>query len=449
MQDKLTMKVLVVGSGGREHALCWKLSKSPKVSEVLCAPGNPGTAQVARNVDVAPGDTEGLLALASTEAVALVVIGPEDPLVGGLADRLREAGIPVFGPGADGAQLEGSKIFSKSFLDRYRIPTAAARQFDRSGAAKSYLEGCTTWPQVVKADGLAAGKGVYVCADVAEGLSAINVIMEECRHGDAGARVLIEEFMDGEEASVFAVTDGKTILIMEAVQDHKQVGDGDQGPNTGGMGVHSPVDVLNERLHKQIEQRVLVQTLHGLRQEGIDYRGVLFVGLMLTDSGPRVVEYNVRFGDPECQALMMRLEGDLFPILLAAANGDLASIDPPNWDRRAVIGVVAAAKGYPGTTQSGDRIHGLEEADAVDDAMVFHAGTRAEGNQIHTSGGRVLCVTALGADKEEARLRAYEAYDLLEWDGKFCRRDIGSRAEARAALQAAAEIKMELLRERD
>ena len=435
------MKVLVVGSGGREHALCWKLSQSPKVSEVLCAPGNPGTAQVARNVEVAAGDTEGLLALARTEAVALVVIGPEDPLVDGLAERLREAGIPAFGPGADGAQLEGSKIFSKSFLDRHRIPTAAARQFDRSGAAKSYLEGCTTWPQ--------AGKGVYVCADVEEGLSAINVIMEECRHGNAGARVLIEEFMEGEEASVFAVTDGKTILIMEAVQDHKQVGDGDQGPNTGGMGVHSPVDALNERLHKQIEQRILVQTLHGLRQEGIDYRGVLFVGLMLTDSGPRVVEYNVRFGDPECQALMMRLEGDLFPILLAAANGDLASIDPPHWDKRAVIGVVAAAKGYPGPTQSGDKIHGLEEASAVEDAMVFHAGTRAEGGEIHTCGGRVLCVTALGADKEEARTRAYSAYDLLEWDGKFCRRDIGTRAEARAAVQAASDIELELLGERD
>ena len=443
------MKVLVVGSGGREHALCWKLAQSPKVSEVLCAPGNPGTALVARNVDVAVGDLQGLVALAQGEDVALVVIGPEDPLVAGLADRMREADIPTFGPGANGSQLEGSKIFAKSFLERYRIPTAAARPFDRSGAAKSYLESCGTWPLVVKAEGLAGGKGVFVCANVQEGLSAVNAIMEECRYGKAGDRVLIEEFMEGEEASVFAITDGKTILIMEAVQDHKQVGEGDQGPNTGGMGVHSPVDALNERLYKQIEQRVLVQTLHGLRQEGMDYRGVLFVGLMLTDSGPRVVEYNVRFGDPECQALMLRLKGDLFTVLLAAANGDLASIDPPHWDPRPVVGVVAAAKGYPGTAQTGDLIRGLEEASAVEDAMVFHAGTRAVESGIQTSGGRVLCVTALGADKEEARERAYSTYDLIEWDGKFCRRDIGTRNEARAAVQAAAKIEMELLGERD
>ncbi len=429
------MKVLVVGSGGREHALCWKLAQSPKVSEVLCAPGNPGTAQVARNVNVSAGDAQGLLALAQSEGVALVVIGPEDPLVDGLADRLRAADIPTFGPGAAGAQLEGSKVFSKSFLERHRIPTAGARQFDRSGAAKSYLKSCSTWPQVVKADGLAAGKGVYVCADVAAGLAAVNAIMEECRHGKAGDRLLVEEFMEGEEASVFAITDGTTILILEAVQDHKQVGEGDQGPNTGGMGVHSPVEALNARLYKQIEQRVLVQTMHGLRQEGIDYRGVLFVGLMLTDSGPRVVEYNVRFGDPECQALMLRMKGDLFPILLAAARGDLASIDPPHWDQRPVIGVVAAAKGYPGATQTGDLIHGLEAADGVENAMVFHAGTRSDDGQIKTSGGRVLCVTALGADKEDARQRAYATYDLVQWDGKFCRRDIGTRAAARAEFE--------------
>ncbi len=443
------MKVLVLGSGGREHALCWKLAQSKKVSEVICAPGNPGTAQVARRVPLNLNDSAAVVGLAQAEGVALVVIGPEDPLVAGLADDLRAAQIPTFGPGQVGAQLEGSKVFAKAFLERHRIPTAASRQFDRSGAAMGYLEGCTTWPQVVKADGLAAGKGVYVCANETEGRAAVTAIMEEERHGKAGHRVLIEEFMAGEEASVFAVTDGKTILILEAVQDHKQVHEGDEGPNTGGMGVHSPVEILNKRLHKQIEQRILLQTLHGLRQEGIEYRGVLFVGLMLTDSGPRVVEYNVRFGDPECQALMMRLKGDLFGILLAAAEGDLSRIEPPQWDSRAAIGVVAAAHGYPGTPQKGDPITGLEAIDGASDTQVFIAGAEEIDGQLYTQGGRVLCVTSLGADKEEARARAYSAYDQIEWNGKFCRRDIGIRAQARAERGADTEVPVELSRGRE
>ncbi len=423
------LKVLVVGGGGREHSLVWKLAQSPQVLEVVCAPGNAGTLgiQNARNVDVAAGDVAGLVALAQEEQPGLVLVGPEDPLCAGLADRLRTAGFAVFGPGADGARLEGSKTFSKEFLGRYRIPTAAARQFDRSGLAKAHLDSCSTWPQVVKADGLAAGKGVYVCQDLAQGRAAVDAIMEEGRHGKAGERILIEEFMQGEEASVFAITDGATILILEPVQDHKQVGDGDAGPNTGGMGVYSPVAILNRRLHKQIEQRILIPTVHGLRQEGIEFRGVLFVGLMLTDSGPRVVEYNVRFGDPECQALVRRMQSDLFPILLAAAEGRLETIEPPTWDGRAVVGVVGASEGYPGEVRSGDRITGLDAAEEEREVVVFQAGTRSEGPDLVTAGGRVVCVTALGSDLGEARTRAYAAYDLIDWDGKFCRRDIGAR----------------------
>ena len=425
------MKVLVVGSGGREHALCWKLARSKQVDEVVCAPGNAGIEDVARCVPTAANALDGIVALAEDLRPGLVVVGPEDPLCEGLADRLRAKDFPVFGPGADGAQLEGSKAFSKDFLERHRIPTAPARAFDRSGLAKGYLESVTTWPQVIKADGLAAGKGVYVCADLAEAKAAVDAVMEEGRHGKAGLRILVEEFLPGEEASVFAITDGRTLLVLEPVQDHKQVGEGDTGPNTGGMGVYSPVASLNKRLHKQIEQRVLIPTVHGLRQEGIDFRGVLFLGLMLTDSGPRVIEYNVRFGDPECQALMRRLDSDLLPILLAAAEGRLEDIDPPQWDGRSVVGVVAAAEGYPGSYRKGDVISGLEKAGEVEDTVVFHAGTKIDGPDVVTNGGRVLCVTSMGADTEAARERAYEAYEQIRWDGKFCRADIGRREAAR------------------
>ena len=421
------MKIMVLGSGGREHALCWKIARSPLVSEVLCAPGNCGTDEVARNLDLDPCDRSAVVSAARREGVALVVIGPEDPLVAGVADALREAGVAVFGPGQDGARLEGSKVYSKDFLEKHRIPTAQSRSFDRSGQAKGYLESVTEWPQVVKADGLAAGKGVYVVQDLEEGRAAVDAIMEERRHGSSGEQILIEEFLVGEEASVFAVTDGDTIAILETVQDHKQVGEGDTGPNTGGMGVYSPVASLNARMHKQIEQRVLVPTVHALRQEGIAYKGVLFVGLMLTDGGPRVIEYNVRFGDPECQALVRRMKSDLVPLLMAAAKGELEDLDPPEWERDAVVGVVGAAAGYPGSPQRGDLIEGLEVAGQVDGTVIFQGGTRAKGQGIVTHGGRVLCVTSTGSDLEQARTRAYDAYDRIRWDGKFCRRDIGAR----------------------
>ncbi len=420
------MKVLVVGSGGREHALCWKIAKSKMVDEVLCAPGNAGTAEVARNVAVQATDVERILAVVRRENVGLVVIGPETSLDVGLADTLREAKVPVFGPGLKGAKLESSKVYSKDLMERHRIPTASSRSFDRSGAAKGYLENCDIWPQVVKADGLAAGKGVYVCQDLEEGRAAVDAIMEEKRYGDSGTRILIEEFMKGQEASVFAIIDGRTILILETVQDHKQVGEGNKGPNTGGMGVLSPMGEINARLHRQIEQRVLIPTVHAMRQEGIDFHGVLFVGLMMTEGGPRVVEYNVRFGDPETQALVRRWKSDIVPVLLACAKGELEKVTPPEWDGRPCVGVVAAAGGYPDEYRKGDVISGLPQANQVEDVVVFHAGTAEKDGEIVTAGGRVLCITAMGADVDAARANAYEAYDKIRWEDKFARRDIGN-----------------------
>ncbi|MCB9915446.1 MAG: phosphoribosylamine--glycine ligase [Planctomycetes bacterium] len=425
------MKVLVVGGGGREHALCWKIAQSPKLTKLYCAPGNAGTADVAENVDLAATDVAGLVRFAVSQSLDLVVVGPEDPLVAGLADELREAGIAVFGPGARGAELEGSKAATKDLLERHRIPTATARRFDRSGQAKTYLENCTVWPQVVKADGLAAGKGVIICKDAREACREIDSLMEERRLGGAGERVLIEEFLEGEEASVLAITDGEAILILEPVVDHKQVGEGDTGPNTGGMGVYSPAPSLTRRLLRQIEQRVVIPSIHGLRREGIDFRGVLFIGLMITEQGPKVLEYNVRFGDPEMQAVARRFKSDLLPYLHATATGKLSKMAPPDWDPRFCVGVVAASEGYPGSYRKGDRIRGLDEAGERQDVVVFHAGTSELEGEVVTSGGRVLCVTGMGETIDAARDAAYGAYDDIDWAGKFCRRDIGTRVEHR------------------
>jgi phosphoribosylamine--glycine ligase len=427
-----SMKILVVGSGGREHALCWKIAQSPLVSEVLCAPGNAGTSRVARNVDVGSMALDRRVELARSESVDLVVIGPEDPLAAGLGDRMRDAGILVFGPGGDGARLEGSKVFAKEFLNRHRIPTAAHRRFDRSGAAKSYLESCTQWPQVIKADGLAAGKGVFVTEDAREACSVVDSLMEERRLGGAGESIVVEECLVGDELSVLAITDGEALCVLEPVMDHKQVGDGDTGPNTGGMGVYSPVPLLSNRVLRQIEQHVLIPTLHGLAREELDFRGVLFVGLMLTEAGPRVLEYNCRFGDPEVQACLRRMKSDLVPYLVATAKAELASLEGPGWDERTCVGVVAASEGYPGSYRKGDTIDGLEEAGAVEDVVVFHAGTQVTTDGVITSGGRVLCVTALGDGIDQAREQAYRATELIRWDGKFCRSDIGLPRATRA-----------------
>ncbi|MBL8801774.1 MAG: phosphoribosylamine--glycine ligase [Planctomycetes bacterium] len=426
------MKVLVVGGGGREHALAWKLASSPLVTEVVCAPGNPGTARVARNVAIAATDSAKLVHLCRHEQIDLAVIGPEEPLCKGLGDELRAAGVKVFGPGAAGARLEGSKLHAKEFLTRHRIPTAGYRRFDRSGAAKAHLESCTQWPQVVKADGLAAGKGVFVTQDAREACAVVDALMEEKRLGEAGVSICVEEHLVGEEVSVLAMVDGQTICVFEPVMDHKQVGDGDSGPNTGGMGVYSPVPTFTPRLQRQVEQNILIPTLHGLRQDEVDYRGILFVGLMLTDAGPRVLEYNCRFGDPECQAALRRLSSDLVPYLLATAEGRLGELEPPSWDPRACVGVVGAAEGYPSEVRRGDVISGLDEAEAVEEVVVFQAGVKRSGSSLVTDGGRVLCVTALGDDITQARTRAYRAFERIRWDGKFGRSDIGSRRTARA-----------------
>jgi phosphoribosylamine--glycine ligase len=425
------MKVLVAGGGGREHALAWKIAQSPRVEQVICAPGNAGTALLGEsggkvhNASVAATDVAGLVRLATSERVGLAVIGPEDPLCLGLADRLREQRVPTYGPNADGARLEGSKVFAKEFLERHHIPTAAWKRFDRAGAAKYYLETLKVWPQVIKADGLAAGKGVFVCADVREACAVVDALMEHKKLGEAGREVVIEEFLEGRELSVHVMTDGRTLCILETVMDHKQVGDGDTGPNTGGMGVYSPVAFVTQRLMRQIEQRVLLPTLHALQVEGIQYRGTLYAGLMITDAGPRVLEFNCRFGDPEMQAIVRRLESDLVPLLLSTAEGRLEKEEPPTWDARVVVGVVAAAEGYPGSHRTGDVISGLERGAALEEIVVFHAGTRLDGGRVVTTGGRVLCVTSLGADLREARERAYRGYEELVWTGKFCRRDIG------------------------
>jgi len=422
------MKVLVVGSGGREHALAWKISRSELVDEVLCAPGNAGTRLVARNVAVAANDLDGLVDLARREEVGLVVVGPEDPLCAGLADRLRAAGIDTFGPGASGARLEGSKLFTKEICDRHRIPTGAWRRFDRAGMAKSYLQSLSTWPQVVKADGLAAGKGVFVCHGADEACAVVDTIMEERSLGAAGDTIVVEEFLEGQELSVIALTDGETLLVMEPAVDHKQVGEGDTGPNTGGMGVVTPVSWVTRRLMRQVESNVLIPMLHALRMEEIDFKGVLYAGLMVSDAGPRVLEFNVRFGDPETQVVLRRMKSDIVPYLVATARGTLGEQPPPEWEKDAVVGVVGAAEGYPGEYRKGDRISGLEAADEVDTAVIFHAGTTlTAGHHVVTSGGRVLCATAMGSGPEEARERAYAALDRIAWDGKFCRRDIGLR----------------------
>lgn len=421
------MKVLVVGGGGREHALCWKLARSPRVSEVLCAPGNPGTAALGRNLPVAANDIDGLVRAAAQEQVGLVVVGPEDPLCAGLADRLRAKGIAVFGPGASGARLEGSKMFTKELLERHRIPTAAWRRFDRSGLAKSYLETVKTWPQVVKADGLAGGKGVFICKDLAEARAAVDLLMEEKRLGEAGVRIVIEEFLEGQEVSVMALTDGHTLLMLEPAVDHKQVGDGDTGPNTGGMGVVAPAPFVGKRLALAIEQRVFLPLLHALNLEEIPFRGVLFAGLMVSDAGPKVLEFNVRFGDPETQAVLRRLESDLFPYLLATAEGKLEEQEPPRWSPGVSVCVVGCAAGYPGEVRRGDPITGLERLDGDPRAVLFHAGTRQEGRHVVTSGGRVLCATGTGEDLEQAREQAYGLMKRVHFEGLFFRRDIGQR----------------------
>ncbi len=423
------MRVLVLGSGGREHALAWKIANSPLVSKVLAAPGSDGMSAVADLFpDVPAGDAEKVLDLAQREGVDLVVVGPEVPLANGIADRLRAAGVAVFGPDAAAAKLEASKAHSKKFMARHDIPTAAFEVFDDLDAALSFVRE-KDGPCVVKADGLAAGKGVAVCATRAEAESALREIMGDRRFGAAGERVVIEDVLEGEEVSYYAITDGEHIVTLAAAQDHKRALDGDRGENTGGMGANSPAPVLRPEIEKRVIEEVVFPAIRGLAAEGTPYVGVLFVGLMIAaDGAPSVVEFNVRFGDPETQPLMMRLSSDIVPLLDAAARGRLDSVAPPTWGDASVC-VVLASGGYPREFRKGIPIRGLDAAAADPDVEIFHAGTRRNQDGVfETSGGRVLGITARGATVREAVDRAYAAADRIEFDGRQLRRDIAARA---------------------
>jgi phosphoribosylamine---glycine ligase len=423
------MRVLVVGSGGREHALAWAIAASPLVDKVYCAPGNAGIAEDAECARVAASDTGGLIAFCRKAAIDFVVVGPEAPLVGGLVDALEGEGIAAFGPSKAAAALEGSKGFLKDLCAREGIPTAAYRRFCDADAAKAYIaeQGA---PIVIKADGLAAGKGVTVASTVAEAQAAVDAALGEGRFGAAGAEIIVEECLNGEEASFFALVDGANALPLTAAQDHKRVGDGDTGANTGGMGAFSPTPLVTPAVEGTVMERMILPTVRAMARDGRLFKGVLYAGLMLTTQGPKLLEYNVRFGDPECQVLCVRLMSDFLPALIAASEGVLASFHL-RWYDKAALTVVMASKGYPDAYQKGTEIRGLEKAAALPDVTVFHAGTkRGPDGRILANGGRVLNVTATGKTIAEAQRRAYEAVDLIDWPEGFCRRDIGWRAVA-------------------
>ncbi|MGA2233637.1 MAG: phosphoribosylamine--glycine ligase [Tepidisphaeraceae bacterium] len=423
------MKVLVIGGGGREHALAWKLADSPHVTGLWCLPGNPGTAQVAENLPAAATDFPAIEKFIRRLGIQFVVIGPEDPLAAGLADRVLAMGVKVFGPNRAAAQIEADKWFAKELMRHQAIPTGEARTFTEAAAAEHYVKGHDA-PCVIKASGLAKGKGVTVCRGAADALEAVDRIMRKKEFGDAGARVVVEEMLSGPECSVMALVDRRTIYVLESAQDHKAVNDGDTGPMTGGMGAYSPTPVVTSAMLTQIERDVLVPAVDGLLREGIEYKGLLYAGLMLTAAGPKVLEFNCRFGDPETQPLMMRLKSDLFQTLLAVADGKLDEVEL-KWDPRPAICVVAASGGYPGKYTSGATITGIEAADAITDVKVFHSGTRLQGKALVNDGGRVLGVTALGSTILEARKRAYEAMEKIHFDGIHYRRDIAHQAIAR------------------
>jgi phosphoribosylamine--glycine ligase len=419
------MKILVIGSGGREHSLVWKIAKSPLVTKIYAAPGNAGIAELAQCLDITVDNLEGLADFAASEKVDLTVVGPEAPLCRGIVDHFNARGLRIFGPSREAAELEGSKIFCKELLRRNGIPTAGFRVFSDANAARAFVKTAPT-PLVVKADGLAGGKGAVVCGDSAEAEAAVEQMMVRRTFGDAGARILVEEFLSGVEASVIAFTDSRTISIMETAQDHKRVYDGDRGPNTGGMGAYSPAAVASERDVERVEREILVPVVHAMNKERRRFQGILYAGIMYTKSGPKVIEFNVRHGDPECQPLLMRLKSDLVPILDAVIDGklDRAEIE---WDPRPAVCLVVASGGYPGRHEVGYEIAGLAEAGALPDTVVFHAGTMRKGDQVVTSGGRVLGVTAMGDDLRQAQQKAYEAVRKISFTGMHYRTDIANR----------------------
>ena len=420
------MKVLVVGSGGREHALAWKLSLSGRVKKLYIAPGNAGTAAHGENVPIKAEDVEGLRDFSVRETIDLTVVGPEVPLTLGITDEFERAGLRVFGPSKRASEIEGSKIFAKDLMLRHDIPTARYRRFDDPDGAVEYIRSEGP-PCVVKADGLAAGKGVVVCRTAEEAIGAVDLIMRKKAFGKAGSSVIVEEFLEGEEASFLAITDGKTAVELPSAQDHKTVFDNDMGPNTGGMGAYSPAPVVTEGLKKEVMDKVIMRAIRGMEREGRPYKGVLYAGLMMTKTGPKVLEFNCRFGDPETQPILMRLKSDLTEILLASVEGGLDGIRP-GWRKEASVCVVMASKGYPGDYEKGKEIKGLKEAASLKDVMVFHAGTALKGGKVVTDGGRVLGVTSLGTGLTEAVKKAYGAVGKISWDGAHYRKDIGRKA---------------------
>ncbi len=421
------MNVLVVGQGGREHALCWKLKQSPLVTRLFCAPGNPGTAAIAENVDVAAEDIAGLLRFAKQNKIGLTVVGPEAPLCGGIVDEFAQQKLLCFGPNKAAAEIEGSKAFARELCRRHRIPGPGFWVYEELALARSFLDNRPDGPIVVKASGLAAGKGVTVCKNNDEARAALTECLEQRRFGEAGNRVVFEEFLEGHEVSLITLTDGRTILPLEPARDHKAVFDGDKGPNTGGMGVITPVPIL-PRLAAQVESQIVFPTVHAMNRENRRYQGFLYVGLMMTPQGPRVLEYNCRLGDPETQPLLMRLQSDLLPLLLATAEGKLETQEAPVWDKRVAVCVVACSGGYPGDYKKGVPIFGLDRVQCGEDLQVFHAGTQQRaGGDLLTAGGRVLAVTALGVDATAARARAYAALKQIEFAGMHYRTDIGAK----------------------
>ena len=420
------MNILIVGSGGREHALAWKIRQSPKVKKLFCAPGNGGIAELAQCVDIQADDIASLVQFAKEYKIDLTVVGPEAPLIAGIVDVFEQEGLKAFGPGREAAQLEGSKVFAKEFMHDCNIPTAQFHVFDNVEKAKAFITRAM-YPLVVKADGLAAGKGVTVCKDLMEAEKAVDEIMVQKIFKGAGAQIIVEECLEGEEVSILAISDGEHYCLLDSSQDHKRIFDDDVGPNTGGMGAYSPAPVLTEKLRKTIEARVIEPAIRGMQRNGTPFKGVLYAGLMIAADGPMVLEFNVRFGDPEAQAVLPRMKGDLVEVMLASCEGWLDKVQL-SWDKHSCVCVVISSGGYPGEYETGKEITGFKEAGAMSQTIVFHAGTKKSEDKFLTSGGRVLGVTSLGSGIEKAIEQVYKAVDQIKFERCFCRRDIGSKA---------------------
>jgi phosphoribosylamine---glycine ligase len=423
---KNKMEILIIGSGGREHALAWKIAQSPLVKKIYCAPGNPGIAEIAECVDIRAENIEGLYNFAVKQKIDLTVVGPEDPLVAGIVDRFRDGHLTIFGPNKRAAIIEGSKVFAKTLMKKHGIPTADFKVFDDITLAKKHIS-TSDFPLIIKVDGLAKGKGVYVCKTLDEGNKCIDDMMRDKIFGPAGDKIIIEEFLSGEEVSILAFTDGKTILPLPPVQDHKAVNDGDKGPNTGGMGAYSPVPLITPELQFDIEENILVPVVHAMKKENRPYRGIIYAGLMITNTGPKVLEFNARFGDPETQVLLMRMKTDLVPLLMSTAVNNMEDIEIV-WNDGVSLCVVMSSRGYPDNYEKGFEISGLEKLRGLNNVRAFHAGTAMKDGRVVTNGGRILAVTTLGKDFQDAQKTAYSTIQNISFEGAHYRRDIGTKA---------------------